>query len=305
MSVAIRPLSVIPSPAPGVAALSATCLVLASAAIPAAATHPLTIASAAPPSPTVSLTALPFPLDLINQQVVFNTGLFVDWITTGAALFQRQTQVPGSFVAAIGSGTPPLTAAAQALSTVADIEFEAGHDLIGFAQDFADFQLQFRATTLSLFPPFNAGPGQQFVVATTTFGLNLVQGIADFANALVTAVQQLTHGALGTPLPVAPLKISAVAATSIPVITPKTLLGQQQSTVNTFSSTLPNVGKPMSQHPLGAVTNTVTSTVINPPKGHGFQTLSFQPQQSNGNGHQGNDHQSQNHQSPNKGPHHH
>ncbi len=246
---------------------------------------------------SISLTAqpLPLPLDLLNQQVVFNVGLFADWITTGAALFQRQTQVPGAFVADLSAGVPPQTAVARALSAFADIEFEAGRDLIGFAQDFANFQLQFRATTLSAFPPFNAGPGQQFVVATTDFGLNLVQGIANFASAMVTGAQQFTHGLLGTPVPVAPLKTGAVAATSIPVITPKTPLGHKQPTVNTLSPTTTNGSKPTGQHPLTAVINTVTGA----PKDLGIQTHSFQNHQPDGNTPQG-----KTHQSPSKGPHH-
>ena len=243
MSVAVRAFTAVPAPTQAIAALSAACLVAASAMIPAAATtHSVPVL--APPG--ISLTALPLPLDLLNQQVTFNVGLFVDWVTTGAALVQRQAQVPGSFVAAIGGGTPPLTAAAQALSTIADIEFEAGRDLIGFAQDIANFQLQFRATTLSAFPPFNAGPGQQFVVATTAFGLNVTQQMADFARAVVTSVEQFTHNALGTPLPTTIAAVKPTAAIDPPQtpITPKTLVVtktptmQQDSTSSAFSPKL-------------------------------------------------------------------
>lgn len=296
MSVEVRALTAIPTPTQSVAALCTVCLVLAAAPAPSAQAPTYRMPVLAPSSISLTAQPLPLPLDLLNQQVMFNVGLFADWITTGAALFQRQTQVPGAFVADLSAGVPPQTAAARALSAFADIEFEAGRDLIGFAQDFANFQLQFRATTLSAFPPFNAGPGQQFVVATTAFGLNLVQGIANFASAMVTGAQQFTHDLLGTPVPVTPLKTSAVAATSVPVITPKTPLRQKQPTVNTFSPTTSNVGKPTGQHPPTAVINTATS----PPKGLGVQTHSFQTHQPNGN-----TPKVKTHQSLNKGPHHH
>lgn len=295
MSVAVRALTAVPVPAQSIAALCTACLVLAAAPPPGHA-RTQSVPVLAPPNISLTAQPLPLPLDLLNQQVVFNVGLFADWVTTGATLFQRQTQVPGAFVTDLSAGIPPQTAVARALSAFADIEFEAGRDLIGFAQDFANFQLQFRATTLSAFPPFNAGPGQQFVVATTAFGLNLVQGIADFALAMVTGVQQFTHGLLGTPLPVAPLKTGAVAATSIPVITPKTLLGQKQSTANTASPATTNLGKPTGPRPLTAVINTFTD----PPKDLDVQTHSFQTHRPDGNTPQG-----KTHRSPNEGPQHH
>ncbi len=271
MSVAVRAVTAVPAPTQTFAALCTACLVLTMA--------PATGHAAAPPVPVltepgISLTAqpLPLPLDLLNQQVVFNTALFVDWVTTGAALFQRQAQVPGSLVAAIGTGTPPSTAVAQAVSALADIEFEAGRDLIGYAQDIAVFQLQFRATTLSAFPPFNAGPGQQFVVDTTAFGLNLTQQMADFARAIVTSVEQFTHNALGTPVPLATAAKPAAAA-DIPdtpagpktPVTPKTTTVQQDSTVSTFTPKPPKLPKPPKQ-PKGLLDATATN-VDHPPAG--------------------------------------
>jgi hypothetical protein len=222
--------------------------------------------------PGISLTAqpLPLPLDLLNQQVVFNVGLFVDWVTTGAALFQRQTQIPGSFVAAIGNGTPPPTAAAQALSAFADIEFEAGRDLIGFAQDIAVFQLQFRTTTLSAFPPFNMGPGQQFVVDTTAFGLNVTQQMADFARAVITSVEQFTHNVLHTPLPVTTTAAKPMAAVDIPdtpviprtPVAPKIPTAQQDSIVSTFTPKLPKLPKQPKQ-----VVDAAADNIDQPPVG--------------------------------------
>ena len=250
MSVAVRAFTAVPAPTQTVAALSAACVVAASAMVPAAvSTHSVPVLS--PPGISLTVQPLPLPLDLLNQQVVFNAGLFVDWVTTGAALFQRQTQIPGSFVAAIGNGTPPPTAAAQALSAFADIEFEAGRDLIGFAQDIAVFQLQFRATTLSAFPPFNTGPGQQFVVDTTAFGLNVTQQMADFARAVITSVEQFTHNALHTPLPVtmtaakptATVDTPQTSATPKALVTPKTPTTQQDSTIGTFNPKPPKLPK--------------------------------------------------------------
>lgn len=248
MSVAVRAFTAVPAPTQTVAALCTACLVLTAAPSPGRAA-----ARAVPvlTEPSISLTAqpLPLPLDLLNQQVTFNVGLFVDWVTTGAALFQRQAQIPGNFVAAIGSGTPPPAAAAQALSAFADIEFEAGRDLVGFAQDIAVFQLQFRATTLSAFPPFNSGPGQQFVVDTTAFGLNVTQQMADFARAVIASVEKFTHNMLGTPVPTTIAAVNPTATIDVPQ-TPKTLAPtktpttQQDSTASTFSPKPPKLPAP-------------------------------------------------------------
>ncbi len=247
MSVAIRAFTAVPAPTQTVAALCTACLVLTAAPSPGRTTAP---AVPVITEPSIALTAQPrpLPLDLLNQQVVFNVGLFVDWVTTGAALVQRQTQIPGAFVAAIGSGTPPATAAAQALSAFADIEFEAGRDLIGFAQDIAVFQLQFRATTLSAFPPFNSGPGQQFVVDTTAFGLNITQQMADFARAVITSVEKFTHNVLHTPVPLTTAAKPA-AAVDIPtppktLVSPNTPATQQDSIASTFSPKPPKLPAP-------------------------------------------------------------
>lgn len=245
MSVEVHPSPSYPSQT--VAALSAACLVAASAVVPVAAGTAHSVPVLAPPS--ISLTALPLPLELVNQQVMFNTALFIDWVTTGAALVQRQLQVPGALVADLRAGVPPQTAAARALTAIADIEFEAGRDLIGYAQDIAVFQLQFRATTLSAIPPFNNGPGQQFVVDTTAFGLKLTQQLADFARGVVTSVEQFTHNALHTPLPLTATTVTPTAAIDTPnnpvtpkaAITLKTPTAQQDSA---FSPKLPKLPKP-------------------------------------------------------------
>lgn len=266
MSVAVRAFTAVPAPTQTVAALCTACLVLTAAPSPGRIT-----AQSVPviTEPSIALTAqpLPLPLDLLNQQVVFNVGLFVDWVTTGAALVQRQTQIPGDFVAAISSGTPPPTAAAQALSAFADIEFEAGRDLIGFAQDIAVFQLQFRATTLSAFPPFNSGPGQQFVVDTTAFGLNVTQQMADFARAVITSVEKFAHNTLGTPIPTTISAIKPAATVDIPD-TPKALASPkpsttQQDSIASFSPKLPKLPTPPKKPRL----DTATNDVDHPPAG--------------------------------------
>lgn len=260
MSVAVRAFTAVPAPTQTVAALCTACLVLT------AAPSPGRIAAQSVPvitEPSIALTAqpLPLPLDLLNQQVVFNVGLFVDWVTTGAALVQRQAQIPGDFVAAIGSGTPPPTAAAQALSAFADIEFEAGRDLIGFAQDIAVFQLQFRATTLSAFPPFNSGPGQQFVVDTTAFGLNVTQQMADFARAVITSVEKFTHNVLGTPIPTTISAVKPAATVDVPD-TPKTLASPkpstpQQDSITSFSPKSPKLPTPPKKPRLDTTTDDI------------------------------------------------
>jgi hypothetical protein len=240
MSVEVRTISAIPISTAGIAALSAACLVLA-AAPPPARVSTYSAPAPAPPAVWLAVQPLPLPLDLINQQVVFNVGLTINWLATGAALAQRITQVPGTVLAAVQAGTSLPTALAQGLSAFADIEFEAGRDLIGYAQDIANFQLQFRATTLSAVPPFNAGPGQQFVVATTMWGLTVVQQLANIALAVVTSLQQFTHGALQTPLPttISAVTIGAVTpATKPTAFTPKVSALQPHSTTVSFREPL-------------------------------------------------------------------
>ena len=125
----------------------------------------------------------------------------------------------------------------------------------------------------------------------------VTQRLADFARAVVTSVEQFTHGALGTPLPTTTAAITPIAAA---VANPKTSTVQRHSPVNTLSSTVNALGDSDHQPKAGPGTKTADDS----PKGHGPRTRSIQKHQSDGNATQGSGPKDKNHQSPNKGPHH-
>jgi hypothetical protein len=201
----------------GAAALSATGLVLASTAPPGDISRPASALS----SSSVTLTAqmVPLPVQLFDEQVAFDVGVTLNWLTTGVALTQQIAQIPGTFVADVRAGTPVPTAAAEALKAFADIEFVAGRDLVGYAQDIADFQIHFAVQALSALPPFASGPGAQFVATGSKQALNTVQQFADSARSTVNAVQQFTDNALHTPptmkLATLPTKATALQQHSV------------------------------------------------------------------------------------------
>lgn len=186
MSVEVRP----PSTAmvDAVAVVSAACLVLVGVAPP---TVEGTQASPALRTATMSLTAQtqPLPVQLFGEQISFNVELTLNWLRTGAALTRRLITVPGTLASELRSGVPLPSATAGALTALADVEFEAGRDLIGYAQDIADFQIHFLARALPMLPLLAAG------AAAVT---NVVQQLADVARRVVTAVQQFTHSVLHT-----------------------------------------------------------------------------------------------------------
>lgn len=192
MSVAVRAFTAVPAPTQTVAALCTACLVLTAAPSPVRATAP---AVPVITKPSISLTAQPLPLPTRSAQSAGGVqrravhrlghhrrgpGSAPDTDTRGFRRGHRQWHTTTH-----RRRTSPQRVRRHGVC-------EAGRDLIGFAQDIAVFQLQFRATTLSAFPPFNSGPGQQFVVDTTAFGLNITQQMADFARAVITSVEKFT-----------------------------------------------------------------------------------------------------------------
>jgi hypothetical protein len=100
------------------------------------------------PAPPTSV-AFP-PLELLGQQVNFHIGLLVVFVVTGAQLVDRQLQIPGTLVQDIQNGTPLPVAVGRALQTFAEIEFDAGRELVGFAVEYVDFQLRFLAELSAL-----------------------------------------------------------------------------------------------------------------------------------------------------------
>ena len=93
-------------------------------------------------------TLAPQPLALVVEQVNFHVGLFVDFIVTGAQLVGRQVAIPGTLLQDLGNGTPLPVALSRAVRTFAEIELDAGRQLIGFAAQYVDFQVRFIAKVL-------------------------------------------------------------------------------------------------------------------------------------------------------------
>jgi hypothetical protein len=107
----------------------------------AAQVQPLPAPATLKPSP---------PLELLGQQVNFHVALLVDFVVTGAQLVDRQLQIPGTLVQNVQNGTPLPVAVGRALQTFAEVELDAGRELVGFAVEYLDFQLRFLAELVAL-----------------------------------------------------------------------------------------------------------------------------------------------------------
>jgi hypothetical protein len=115
----------------------------------AAATHPLAVTSsptppAAPPLPLLRQTpapALVSPLDPVAQQAGFHVTFVGDFLATGVDLFGREFAIPGALLQDIQAGTPVPDAIGRALQTFAQVEFDAGSELVAFAARYVSFQL--------------------------------------------------------------------------------------------------------------------------------------------------------------------
>jgi len=88
------------------------------------------------------------PLTLAAEQVNFHVDLFVDFIVTGAQLVGRQVTIPGTLLQDLGNGTPLPVALSRAVQTFAEVELDAGRELIGFAAQYVDFQVRFIVNVL-------------------------------------------------------------------------------------------------------------------------------------------------------------
>lgn len=111
----------------------------------------LDVAVSSQVQPLVIVTPLPSPQEvvaLLDQQVAFHTDFLVDFVTQGAQLVQRQIPVPGTLLQDIQSGTPLPAAVSKAVSTLTDVEVDAGRRLVGFATRYVDFQVRFVITVV-------------------------------------------------------------------------------------------------------------------------------------------------------------
>ena len=89
------------------------------------------------------------PLNPLVQQVGFHIAFVADFLTTGAVLFAREFAIPGALIQDIHSGIPVPVAVGRALQTFAQIELEAGRELVGFAAEYVSFQLNFLANLVT------------------------------------------------------------------------------------------------------------------------------------------------------------
>jgi hypothetical protein len=161
----------------GLVVVGVSALIVAPVASPRptapSAPPPLALAAQVQPLRQLSAQALPTrpttsaaiqPLNLLTQQVSFHIAFVADFLSTGAVLFGREFAIPGALLQAVQHGTPVPVAVSRALQAFAQVEIEAGRDLVGFAAQYVSFQLNFVANLMAM--PF-AAIGQ-FAAAQTT-----------------------------------------------------------------------------------------------------------------------------------------
>jgi hypothetical protein len=195
-----------------------------------AQTQPLAAPStpAAPP-----MLAASQPLDLLGPQVTFHVNLAVDFIVTGAQLSGRIVAVPDTVLQDIRSGTPVPIAVSRALVEFAAIEFDAGRELVGFAEEWADFQIGFVTNVISALPPIvSAGPVGQLVTATVALVSQLADSVGEFARGLVAVAETVVHNVLG------PGQTQAVPASAPPVTSTRTPTAVDTTARSTDSATV-------------------------------------------------------------------
>ena len=168
-------------------------VVLAVAALPlAAAPAAYAAPQRAQAPPAIALTSQARPVGPLGRQVDFHANLAVDFVVTGAELTGRIVAVPQALVTDIGRGTPAPVAIRRAVLTLADVEFDAGRELVGYARDYADFQIRF---VTGLFPV----PLRELIAAGSALATQLVHRLADFAITVVDRAQSTLHRALSGP----------------------------------------------------------------------------------------------------------
>jgi hypothetical protein len=159
-----------------------------------------------PSQPAVALTALTQPLaapmtlsplppqDPLSQQINFHIAFVGDFLGTGAALFAREFAIPGALLQDIQHGTPIPGALGRALVDFAQVELDAGRELVRFAVQYAHFQIGFVA--------------------------NILRNVVTFVMAIPTALSEFV-GSLARPTPVTepsvPTQLSAARSNEAPV----------------------------------------------------------------------------------------
>jgi hypothetical protein len=174
----------------------------------AAQVQPLRQPSAQPLLTRSATPAVIQPLNPIIQQVNFNIAFVGDFLSTGAVLFGREFAIPGTLLHDVQSGTPVPAAISGALQTFAQIELEAGRDLVGFAAEYVSFQLKF-LTSLAAMP----------LAAVDAFAVSMLAGMTPASTAASTAAQTTPHGSTTA---VAPANITS-SPTHTVTLQPKTV----------------------------------------------------------------------------------
>src|SRR5262249_51190599 len=82
-------------------------------------------------------------------QVNFHVAFVTNFLTTGAVLFGREFAIPGTLIQDINNGVPAPTAVGRALTTFAQIELEAGGQLVNFAAQYVAFRVTLVARLVS------------------------------------------------------------------------------------------------------------------------------------------------------------
>ena len=175
-----------------------------------------------PEPPPVALTALARPLaapttvapiqpfDLVGQQVSFHVGFVADFVVTGAQLFARQIPIPGTLLQDIQNGTPLPVAVGRALQTFADVEIDAGRELVGFATEYVNFQLDFLAKVIRDVMTAVSST----TIAFATFAAGVVGQLVASVAAGLTAASTQAEPASAEPVSVGPAPASARQTTS-------------------------------------------------------------------------------------------
>jgi hypothetical protein len=106
------------------------------------------VASQAPTAPSVAPIATPHVALTAHVQPL--TALHPLAQPTTLALFAREIAIPGALLDDIHNGTPAPVALSRALQTFAQIELEAGRELVGFAAEYVSFPLNFFANLATM-----------------------------------------------------------------------------------------------------------------------------------------------------------
>jgi hypothetical protein len=168
----------------GLAAATATVIVVT----PLEAQTPASAATTAPIALAVQAQPLQLPA-LIAEQVTFNAGVAVDFVVTGAHLIGQQAQVAQTLVDDVRTGTPVPVAVGRAVAGFTNIEVVAGHELVGFGRELADFQIQSLGNLVAQLPPVVAAPAGRALAVSA----RKVDIVSDVTNDAIDRLAQVVN----------------------------------------------------------------------------------------------------------------